>query len=154
MDIINTDIILSAHDVFWETAQQAENLSRKPVLIISTPFMPGDAESAQLDGILKAGCQLNESQYNIIYLKDSEQVAWHKLRDALQPKVVLLFNVMPSQLGIAALFRLSEINRFDDGYWVPTLSLAQVIEDKALKGNLWNNALKRLFVEKLHGDLV
>ena len=154
MDIINTEIIRSTQDVFWDAVPQLLGLGAKPVLIISTPFVTGDAESEQLKGILTSGCQLNDSQYNIMHLAEGEHVAWHKLRDELQPKIVLLFNVMPAQLGISSLFRLNEINRFADGYWIPSLSLNQIIADKALKASLWNNALKPLFVGKQHGELV
>ncbi len=153
MDILNTDIIKSTQDIFWEPASQALGLLPKPVLIISTPFQPGDAESQQLEGILKAGCKLNEAQYNIIHVAEGEKVSWYQLKESLRPRVVLLFNVLPSQLGIGSLFLLNEINRFADGFWVPTLSLAQISEDKTLKSNLWNKALKPLFADKMHGEL-
>ena len=154
MDIINTDIVKSAQDIFWQEMPDYGILSAKPVLVLSAPFAAGGPEEEQLNGILRSGCQLTEGQYNVLQLQAGEQVAWHKLRETLQPKVVLLFNVIPSQLGIASLFRLNEINRFDSSFWVPTFSLAQVIEDKNVKGNLWNNALKPLFVGKVHGTLV
>ncbi len=154
MNILNTDIIKSEQDIFWQKPGQAHSLSPKPVLIISTPFQSGDAESQQLDGILKAGCKLDEAQYNIVHVAEGEKMSWYQLKESLQPRVVLLFNVLPSQLGIGSLFMLNEINRFADGFWVPTLSLSQIMEDKVLKGNLWNKALKLLFADKKHGELV
>ncbi len=117
-------------------------------------YLPGSAEDDQLRAIITSGCKLEESNYNLVLLDAGEQIAWTKLRDQLQPKVVLLFNVSPAQLGISALFRINEINNFDNVRWVPTISLDRLIQDKEFKSNLWNNALKPLFVNKIHGEIV
>ncbi len=154
MKIINTDIIPAANDVFWQDNSLTEGLSYRPVLILTSEFDSGSAEEEQLIGILKSGCRLMEAQYNLIHLKQDTHIAWHKMRDQLEPRVVLLFNISPAQLGISALMRLNFINNFDNCYWIPTLSLTHIMQDKELKGQLWNNALKPMFVEKTHGEVL
>ena len=152
--LINTDIINSSRDIFWEDAQCLRGIEPRPVLILSAEYTTGSPEEDQLNALVKAGCKLQEQQYNIIRLKADEQVAWFKIREQLAPKVILLFNVMPAQLGISSLFHLNGLNRFDGCYWVPTLSLTHLIQDKALKGQLWNGALKPIFETKVYGEIV
>ena len=154
MNIINTDIVSSTQDVFWDKVSQIDGLEQRPVLIVSSEYGQGSKEEEQLLGILKSGCRLLDEQYNIIQLKEDEKAGWHQLREQLAPRVVLLLNILPAHLGVAALLRLNEINRFDNCYWIPTVSLAQLMQDVTIKGQLWNNALKPLFVEKLHGDVL
>ena len=154
MKIINTDIVTAEQDIFWNNIPRIERLTVRPVLILSPAFEEQSTEADQLNSILKAGCKLNEEQYNIILLKDGEKLSWYRLREQLAPKIILLFNVLPAQLGISSLFRFNDINNFDKCLWVPTVSLQILIQDKTLKGQLWNNALKPLFDTKVHGDIV
>lgn len=154
MNILNTDIIKSTQDVFWEEISQIDGFGPKPVLILSAAYESGSSEEDQLNAIIKAGCKLTEQQYNLVLLNEYDQVSWRKLREDLHPKVVLLFNISLSQLGIAALLRINELNNFDSCFWVPTISLERLAQDKELKGYLWNNALKPLFVTKTHGEIV
>lgn len=154
MNIINTDVIDASQDVFWSDPEALLKAEPRPVLILSADYAAGSAEEEQLTGILGAGCRLMSEQYNIIKLAEHANIPWHKLREKLQPRVVMLFNISPRQLGISALFRLNDINNFDGCLWTPTLSLTQIMQDKNLKGQMWNNALKPLFVDKLHGDVL
>ena len=154
MNILNTDIIKNDQDVFWENSPLLTGLAYRPVLVLTTQFEHGSLEEEQLIGILKSGCRLMEEQYNLLQFKEDTKVAWHQMRELVEPRVVLLFNISPAQLGIAALLRLNEINSFDDCYWVPSLSLGQLAQDKALKGQLWSNGLKPLFVDKIRGEVL
>lgn len=154
MNIINTDIVQNKHDAFWENPGQLDGLMYSPILILTSEYTNGSAEEEQLFGILKSGCRLLEHQYNVVQLQPETNIAWHKIREQLEPRVVLLFNISPAQLGISALLRLNEINSFDNTYWVPTLSLAHLIQDKALKNQFWLNGLKPLFVEKVKGEVL
>ena len=154
MDIFNTEIVLNREDVFWEDSQAIIELTPKPVLVITTDLQPGGPESEQLNGILTAGCGLTAAQYNIVQLDPEQLMAWYRLREAAQPRVVITFNITPSQLGISALLKLNDINRFDNRFWVPSVSLTQVIEDKTMKANLWGNGLKPIFKDKKHGELL
>ncbi len=152
--IINTSIITSDQDVFWASFPAAEGMEPRPVLIISHDFQQGSAEEDQLNGIIRAGCKLTEDKYNVIQLKGGENAPWVQIREHLRPSVVLLFGISPSQLGISALFRLNEVNKFNQRIWVPTVSLSHLMQDKNLKGQLWNNALKPVFEGKAHGDVL
>lgn len=152
MNLIKTDIISSREDAFWEQPAAALYLEPRPVLVLTSDLTPGSGEEEQLRGILSSGCRLLTEQYHVIEAGPNDRMAWHKLREQLQPRVVLLFNVSPQQLGVSALFRLNDVNNFDDARWVPSFPLSRIMQDTAVKGELWNNALKPLFVDKKYGD--
>lgn len=154
MNLINTDIINNGQDAFWDVPAAATYLDPRPVLVLTPDFTPGSGEEEQLSGILSSGCRLLTDQYHVIEIGANDKLAWHKLRDKLQPRVVLLFNISPQQLGVSALFQLNGINNFDGAKWVPSFPLTQIMQDKNVKGELWNNALKPLFVDKTHGDML
>ena len=154
MNIIGTDIIDRKQDVFWEPFHRLDDFTPRRVLVVSTPFDARSKEEEQLLGILKSGCRLLDDQYNIIQLKENEQVAWHKIKGIVQPKVVLLFSILPSNLGVNAMLLLNNINNFENSFWVPSVSLTQLMQDVNTKGTLWNHALKPLFVDKVHGDVL
>ena len=155
MNVLNTDIIPAAQDIFWADFPEYKGLEPRPVLIFSTGFAPGSSQEEQLNAIIKAGCKLKDSDYNLIKLTDGgTKLPWHAFKEQSSLKVVLMFGIATSQLGISALFRLNEINRFDGRFWVPTLSPDQLIQDKMIRGQLWNNALKPLFDGKIHGEII
>ena len=154
MNILNTDIVNSTEDIYWDEIPRISQNQPKPVLILSAEYLPGSNEDDQLRAIMNAGCKLTADQYNVVLMTPNEKIAWRQLRQAVQPRVVLLFNVTPANLGISALFRLNELNNFDGCFWIPTFSLERISQDKELKGYLWNNSLKPLFVNKTHGEIV
>lgn len=153
MQLINTDIVHPRTDVLWQQPQEIADVTPCSVLVITTSF-ENQAEADQLTGILKAGCKLNENQYKVVPLSAGNHIPWYRLRDAVKPRIVLLFHIYPTQLGISALFRLNEVNKFDGALWVPTVSLGQLITDKTLKGQLWNNALKPIFETQAFGNML
>ncbi len=144
--IINTEIIDTETDVFWyNNSVSHETIATKNVLIL-TKKIGNQQEQEQLDKILSA-CKLSADIYNIVQLDESEKRAWHQLKEAAHPSVVILFGVHPSTLGISALFRLNWLNNFDSVSWVPTLSLAELEQQPQAKKDLWTNALKPLFAD-------
>lgn len=146
--IITSEVIKSEQDVFWEDISAViGELPHKKVLIISTAFAAGSDSETQLQKMLGA-CQLTDADYNTIQLDEGQQVAWNKMRDLLQPEVILLVGVMPKDLGISALFRLNSVNNFDGIKWIPTLSLPNLEQQPNAKKELWLQALKPLFVDK------
>lgn len=146
--IITSEVIKSEQDVFWEDISAViGELPHKKVLIISTAFAAGSDSETQLQKMLGA-CQLTDADYNTIQLDEGQQVAWNKMRDLLQPEVILLVGVMPKDLGISALFRLNSVNNFDGIKWIPTLSLPNLEQQPNTKKELWLQALKPLFVDK------
>src|SRR5205823_5617738 len=101
------------------------------------------ASDAQLQKMLD-GAELKEEQYNVIRLADKQLVAWHQLREHLFPKIIFLVGVLPSQLGISAIFSINVPNNFNDRLWLPTVSISELESAKELKLQLWNNGMKPL----------
>ena len=56
---------------------------------------------------------------------------------------------MPQQLGIAAMFRLNEPNRFNERIFIPTLSIPDLEKQPDAKKQLWLGGLKPVFADKL-----
>jgi hypothetical protein len=152
-DIINSKIVGAEWDVFWqETDAETTGAGTKEVLVLSLPFADGSTEAVQLTKILQA-CKLQTEGYAIIKLAAEKQLPWHKLREAFQPKAVLLFGIMPQQLGISAMFRLFTPNRFNDCVWVASPALAELEQQPEAKKQLWQLGLKPVFEDKTIGNL-
>lgn len=146
LNIIKSKIVSSNWDVFWEQNTQIQELEKNTV-VLSTPFQQGSAEETQLLKILQA-CTLTPEQYHIIQIQPEQQLAWHQVRDKVKPEFVIIFGVMPQQLGISAMFRLNEPNRFNDCIFIPTLSLPELEQQAEAKKQLWLSGLKPVFVDK------
>jgi hypothetical protein len=146
IDIITTPVVTATWDVFWNGSGYATGGRRVHTLVISHRSAQGSKESEQLMKIL-AACQMPEGSYHMITIDEQELLAWRQLRPVFNPRIVLLMGVAPSQLGISALFQLNEPNRFDDTIWLPTLPIAQMEEQPALKKELWEKGIKPLFIE-------
>ncbi|RYD57878.1 MAG: hypothetical protein EOP56_06280 [Sphingobacteriales bacterium] len=145
-DIIKTGIIDSKQDAFWHAlSHETSGLQPLDVLIITLPMQ--GSEEAQLQKMMQA-CKLDPSSYNIVQVKEAEPMPWHQLRDALQPKVILLLGILPQQLGIAAQFYMYSPNKFNDCVWIAAPSLAQLEQQSEAKKQLWNVGLKPVFVDK------
>jgi DNA polymerase III psi subunit len=144
-DIIDSKIVTQQVDEFWHKETPKKKNADAAVLVVSSVYSENDA--AQLQKILLA-CSLNADQYNILQLKEGEQIAWHKLKQQFEPAVVLLFGIAPVQLGISALFQLYGVNNFDGCIWVPSASLQELEKQPEAKKQLWQQALKPLFADK------
>ena len=153
MNIIKTGIVDPATDVFWEDkTRQMQGNVHKPVLIVVTAYAPGSEDEVQLLKMLGA-CGLKQEQYNIVQLSNEENTPWHGLREQLDPKVVFLIGVVPSQLGISALFQPNVPNNFNDRVWLPTLSINELEQQPAVKKQLWVSGMKPIFVDKTIGTI-
>jgi hypothetical protein len=151
-DIIKSDIINKEWDIFWlDKPGLIASLSEKPLLIITEEFGQNSSEELQLQKMLQA-CTLSTEQYNIIQVKATEQLPWHKLRDYLNPKIILLLGIIPEQLGISAMLQLYLPNRFNDRIWIAGLSLTELEKQPEAKKQLWQNGLKPVFVDKTIGN--
>jgi hypothetical protein len=147
MNIIKSDIVSPAYDVLWDdTTDVIKGATPRDILILVNTFSPDNSESGQLQKMLEA-CKLSPEQYNIIQLDKGKMVAWHQLRELLDPKIIFMIGILPSQLGISSLFRLNAPNRFNDRVWLPTVSLSELEQNKALKQQLWNEGMKPLFID-------
>jgi hypothetical protein len=151
--IIETDILSDEWNTFWDKLPETKGpLEPKSVLILSTVFATSSSEATQLQKMMHA-CNLHESQYSVIQLNDGEDIAWHQLQYHLKPKVVILLGVEPSRLGVSALFRFCEPNRYNECTWIPSLSLSELELNPDVKKQLWLHALKPVFVDKTQGEI-
>lgn len=146
-NIFKTKLVNKGSDVFWSENQDFGEVQPKATLIITTPLTESSNESIQLGKILSA-CTLDSNSYNHLQLTENEQIAWHKIKQAYQPKTIILFGIHPNELGVLALFRLNDINNFDNVKWIPTLSLEKLEQTPEAKKLLWQDALKPLFADK------
>jgi len=152
MNIIKSDLVDIKYDAFWEdVAAITIEAGPKSVLVVINDHEQGSQEQVQLQKMLEA-CKLTPAQYNIVKVKTGQLVAWHKLRELLDPKVVFLFGILPAQLGISALFRLNEPNRFNDRIWLPSISIAEQEQFPDLKKQLWVSGMKPVFIDKAFGE--
>ena len=147
MNIIKTDIVSPEYDILWDDISDVtKDAAPRDILILVNTFTPGSQESGQLQKMLEA-CKLATEKYNIIQLDADRMVAWYQLREKLDPKIIFLIGILPSQLGISSLFRLNAPNRFNDRTWLPTVSLTELEQNKALKQQLWTDGMKPVFVD-------
>ena len=147
MNIIKTDLVSAAHDVMWDDISGVvKDANQRPVLILVQAYQQGSNEGAQLVKMLEAA-KLQPEQYNIIQLEKDKVVAWHQLRERLNPHIIFLIGILPIQLGISSLFRLNAPNHFNDRVWLPTLSLAELEQRADVKKQLWLDGMKPVFVD-------
>ena len=150
-NIIKTDIVNNKYDVLWDDISGVvKDAATRPVLIVVNGCEQGSTEDIQLQKMLDA-CKLAPGQYNIIRLEKDGQVAWHRLRERLDPKIIFLIGVSPVQLGIAAFFKLNEPNNFNDRVWLPTVGINELEQHKDVKTHLWNSGMKPVFIDKKFG---
>ncbi len=146
LNIIGSKIISNEFDIFWN-----ENISagetHKTTLVISASYDAGSPEEQQLQKMLQA-CSLTQDNYHVVQLSENSSVAWHQLRDKAQPEFVILLGLSTQQLGISALMRFNEPNRFNDCIFIPTLAPGELEKQPEVKKQLWLNALKPVFVDK------
>ena len=148
LNIIKSKIVSSDWDVFWQQNTSIAELEKNTV-VLSAPYQQHSPEEVQLLKMLSA-CILTPEDFHIIQVKPDEQIAWHQLRDRIKAKVVIVLGIMPQQLGISAMFRINEPNRFNDCIFIPTLSLQELNRQPEAKKQLWLSGLKPVFVDKLY----
>ena len=146
LNIISSRIISNEFDIFWNENISAGE-SHKTTLVISTSYDAGSQEELQLQKMLQA-CSLTPASCHIVQLSENSPAAWHQLRDKAQPEFVILLGISTQQLGISALMRFTEPNRFNDCIFIPTLALPELEKQPDVKKQLWLNALKPVFVDK------
>lgn len=148
LDIIKSGIVSHRYDAFWDDVTSIiGGLNPKDVLICTLPFEAGGIEDMLLQKMLQV-CTLTPDQYNILAINQEQLVPLSGLQSALLPKYILLFGIMPQQLGIHALFHINEPNRFNGCVFVPTLGLMDIEQQPEAKKQLWLNGLKPVFVDK------
>jgi hypothetical protein len=150
-NIISSKIVGSEWNDLWKEFNSSAFSKTATTLVISTPYASGSAEEMQLQKMMQA-CKLTDSDYNVLQLEEGTQIAWHSLRDGLQPANILLLGVSPQQVGISAMFSLYYPNRFNDCVFIPGLSLQESEKQAEAKKQLWLNGLKPVFVDKANNS--
>lgn len=148
LSIISSKIVTAKHDAFWEQALPAD-LPAGPVslLVLSLPYTPDSAEAQQLQKMIQA-CNVADVQVCIFQLENTATLPWHRLRDALQPKVVLLLGVLPAALGVAAVLPMYEPANFNGAIWISAHDLPTLAAQPEAKKQLWQNGLKPVFINQ------
>ena len=148
MNIITSDLVSSEYDILWaDISEVVKDAMPRSVLILVNAYSTESSEGPQLLKMLEA-CKLAPEQYNIIQINKNQQVAWHKLREKLEPKIVFLIGILPSQLGVSSLFRINAPNHFNDTIWLPTLSITELEQRPEVKKQLWVDGMKPVFIDR------
>lgn len=154
MNIITTNIITDHNDGIWNPLPiNISNLPQKPVLVITNDMEIGGEEYTILMKMLN-GCKLLPEQYNHVQIANEDHVSWSQLHHKLNPFIVLILGVLPSRLGVFALFKINEPNHYDGTIWLPTIRVSDVVKDVNFKSFLWESGMKPLFINKEEGELV
>jgi hypothetical protein len=152
--IFNSDIIPQTIDKWWTLHPALSQLPATPVVAICSAEEKGEAEQALLQSIMVGGCKLNTGQYAVLLYDEQQPMAWAQIKTQLQPKLLILFGLHPSMLGVSVLFQFHTCNRFDGCLWLPVPSIKQLMSDKEVKRQLWLEALRPVFEEKKFGAVV
>lgn len=143
LEILNTPIIHSSIDAFWEK-QKAIDLTEKVAVVFTRPIASGSADELLITKMM-AACGLKTDQYVMITMVENDRLAWHFVKEKTKAKKVLLFGINPEALGISALLVMNQINNFDAAQWLCTTTLSEVESTKGLKQHLWQNVFKPMF---------
>ncbi len=144
LSIISSEIISDKFDHYWNHINDLSQSNGVKLLVITSAFN-NLQEEQQLQKIIQA-CQLTENESCTLTIDKS--VAWHKIREAVHPQVVLLLGVHPYELGISALFHVLAPNNFDGCLWLVAPSLSEMEKYNDVKKQLWTNGLKPIFIDK------
>ena len=154
MNIITTNIIPANNDATWNPLPDTiSNLPPKPVLVITNDMEIGGEEYTILMKMLN-GCKLLPEQFNHIQVANEDQISWPQLHYKLNPFIVLILGVLPSRLGVSALFKINEPNHYDGTIWLPTIRVSDVVREDSFKKFLWQKGMWPLLVNKEEGELV
>ena len=153
MNIINSEVISAELDVFWNGQNEnVKTLSSVSVLVI-TSTISTESQRGLLHKMI-AACGVVAGQFAIIEVNPDTPVAWYQMRVLSQPRVVLLFGVPLPSLGISALFKACEPNRFDNCIWIPAPALQVLEQDAELRKQLWQQGMKVVFADMLFGNVL
>lgn len=148
-NIISSDIILSENDIFWddEAVKDISSNNGITLLVVINEYEKDSIDDTVLGKLLTA-CKLKSDDYYILKIRAHQKIAWYQVRERLHPKVILSVGILPAQLGISSLFKLNEVNNYDNCKWIPALSVEQMEKQLEMKNQLWKNALKPVFINQ------
>lgn len=112
--------------------------------LVITNANPNDAATTQqLQKILDA-CKLSTQNTTIIH----DAPAWTTIKNELNNlENILLFGITENELGITGNWIQNRVIQFDNKNWIKTIGVETLQNNNNFKLDLWNNALKTLFVK-------
>lgn len=112
--------------------------------LVITNANPNDAATTQqLQKILDA-CKLSTQNTAIIH----DAPAWTTIKNELNNlENILLFGITENELGITGNWIQNRVIQFDNKNWIKTIGVETLQNNNNFKLDLWNNALKTLFVK-------
>jgi hypothetical protein len=120
--------------------------NRKNILILgnykNAIHLPDD-EFNFLTGILGA-CKLNIADVAILNVNNHPEMSYKELINQLKSKIIFLFGVEPTKLGLPMSFPHFRVQPFANCSFLFSPTLKELENDKVLKSKLWV-CLKRLF---------
>lgn len=125
-------------------AAQFKDFNPKDILVMvnySNKDFP-EQESALLGGIYNA-LKLDRSQTNFIDL-GKKAITFKEAVNVLGAKYIILFGIEPSEIRVHINLRFYELIRLNQTQIIFSHQLADLLNNKAYKSNLWN-ALKKMF---------
>ena len=102
-----------------------------------------DNELTFLTGILTA-CKLTLADVAIVNLNNHPEASYKELTTYFKSKIVLLFDIEPTDFGLPMSFHPYQIQAFANNSFLYSPSLKDLENDKVEKSKLWV-CLKRLF---------
>lgn len=147
-DIFNNEIIPSDIDRFWaDNDPLLDHKEPRPVLVITCPLENEGKDQEQLLKMLQA-CRIDSTKLHILELPEQKRLAWHLIREKLNPKYVFLVGVEPEQLGMSVMLMPNQVTQFDGAVWIITWSMPVLEKNPDAKRHLWNYGLKPVFIER------
>jgi hypothetical protein len=93
---------------------------------------------------LLAACNLNLGDVAIFNFFNHQSSQFNELFTYFKPKVVLLFDIKPTEFGMPMNFPDFQVQAYKDAVFVSSPSLETIEPDKNLKGKLWVS-LKKIY---------
>lgn len=139
---VSATTVPTSEDIAWKSLGD----NQQNILIVvknnNAVYLP-DNELSFLTGILSA-CKLSLADVAIINLANYPNALYKELTGFYKSKIVLLFDVEPSQFGLPMSFPHYQIQPFTNNSFLFSPSLESLENNKLEKGKLWTS-LKRLF---------
>jgi hypothetical protein len=120
--------------------------NKKKTLVIVRNAVSVHIPDKQLSFLTKllAACNLDIADVAVLNFQDHNSSEFNEILNFFQPKVVLLFDVEPTDFGLPMIFPQFQVQAYKDAVFVSSPSLDVIEPDKSLKGKLWV-CLKKIF---------
>lgn len=120
--------------------------NRRHILIIvdgkDSMYLPDDQLNF-LMGILSA-CKLIMEDVAVLNIRKNETATYQSLTTALHSSVIILFAVLPEQIGLPLEIPHYQVQQYNKQTYLLAPSLPDLAGDKREKGKLWD-CLKKIF---------